>query len=179
MYSACRSSGRPTRRQRWRGCKRSAQKHPHLYTLYWATGESDPNSLVESWLDTHAYKAEDRWQGNMRFVIYATQQPASGAWPTQASDTLLGEQIRLNSYALSSRGITSGEVLQLQLKWQAERQPEADYTVFVQLLTRDRWWRSGMRRRGTAPPASGSPAPRWSTTTACWRLMAPRPATTG
>lgn len=132
-----------------------AQKHPHLYTLYWATGESDPNSLVESWLDTHAYKAEDRWQGNMRFVIYATQQP-TGAWPTQASDALLGEQIRLNSYALSSREITSGEVLQLQLKWQAERQPEADYTVFVQLLDP----RDQVVAQRDAPPGD-SPTSQW------------------
>jgi hypothetical protein len=110
-----------------------AAQHPHLYTLYWATEESDPNQLIEGWLDTHAYKAEDRWQGNMRFVIYATQQ-ATDNWPLQASDALLGEQIRLASYALSAQEITSGDVLQLQLQWQAERQPDANYTVFVQLL---------------------------------------------
>ncbi len=110
-----------------------ASQHPHLYTLYWATEESDPNRLVEDWLDTHAYKAEDRWQGNMRFVIYATQQPTDN-WPLQTSDARFGDQIRLVSYALSSQEITSGDVLQLQLNWQAERQPDADYTVFVQLL---------------------------------------------
>ncbi|HSN74291.1 MAG TPA: glycosyltransferase family 39 protein [Anaerolineae bacterium] len=110
-----------------------AGQHPHLYTLYWATEESDPNQLIESWLDTHAYKAEDLWQGNTRFVIYATQQPTDD-WPLQTSDVLFGDQIRLASYALSSQEITSGDVLQLQLNWQAERQPDADYTVFVQLL---------------------------------------------
>jgi mannosyltransferase len=110
-----------------------AAQHPHLYTLYWATEESDPTRLVEGWLDTDAYKAEDRWQGNMRFVIYATQQP-TGDWPQQTSDALLGEQIRLLSYASSSHEIASGDVLQLQLVWQAERQPDADFTVFVQLL---------------------------------------------
>ncbi len=69
----------------------------------------------------------------MRFVIYATQQPTDD-WPLQTSDALFGDQIRLLSYALSSQEITSGDVLQLQLNWQAERQPDADYTVFVQLL---------------------------------------------
>jgi mannosyltransferase len=110
-----------------------AGQHPHLYTLYWATEESDPGNLVEGWLDAHAYKAEDRWQGNMRFVIYATLQPTDD-WPLQGSDALLGEQIRLTSYALSSQEITSGDVLQLQLKWQAEHQPVSNFTVFVQLL---------------------------------------------
>ncbi len=113
--------------------KEIAGQHPHLYTLYWATEESDPNQLIESWLDTHAYKAEDLWQGNTRFVIYATQQPTDD-WPLQTSDALFGDQIRLASYALSSQEITSGDVLQLQLTWQAEQQPDADYTVFVQLL---------------------------------------------
>ncbi|MEI2689680.1 MAG: glycosyltransferase family 39 protein [Anaerolineae bacterium] len=132
-----------------------AGQHPHLYTLYWATEESDPDGLVEGWLGTHAYKAEDRWQGNMRFVIYATQQPGDD-WPAQASDALLGEQIRLLSYALSSQEITSGDVLQLQLQWQAERQPEADYTVFIQLLDQ----RDQVVAQRDAPPED-SPTSQW------------------
>lgn len=113
--------------------KQIAQQHPHLYTLYWATAESDPTQVVETWLDDHAYKADDRWQGNMRFVIYATQQPTE-AWPVQASGAVLGDQIRLLTYALSTHTIMPGEVLQLQLQWQAERPPDADYALFVQLL---------------------------------------------
>ncbi len=132
-----------------------ARQHPHLYTLYWATEESDPGNLVEGWLDTHAYKAEDRWQGNMRFVIYATQQPTD-TWPTQASGALFGEQIRLQSYALSAQEITSGDVLQLQLKWQAERQPDANYTVFVQLLDP----RDQVVAQRDAPPGD-SPTSQW------------------
>jgi mannosyltransferase len=132
-----------------------ADQHPHLYTLFWATEESDPDGLVESWLGAHAYKAEDRWQGNMRFVIYATQQPGDD-WPVQTSGALLGEQIRLLSYALSSQEITSGDVLQLQMKWQAERQPEADYTVFVQLLDP----RDQVVAQRDAPPGD-SPTSQW------------------
>lgn len=132
-----------------------ADQHPHLYTLFWATEESDPDGLVESWLGAHAYKAEDRWQGNMRFVIYATQQPGDD-WPAQTSDALLGEQIRLLSYALSSQEITSGDVLQLQLRWQAERQPEADYALFVQLLDP----RDQVVAQRDAPPGD-SPTSQW------------------
>ncbi len=132
-----------------------AAQHPHLYTLYWATEESDPNQLTEGWLDTHAYKAEDRWQGNMRFVIYATQQPTDD-WPLQASDALLGEQIRLASHALSAQEITSGDVLQLQLAWQAQRQPDANYTVFVQLLDE----RNQVVAQRDAPPGD-RPTSQW------------------
>lgn len=130
--------------------KEIAAQHPHLYGLFWAAAESDPNRVVEGWLDTHAYKAADSWQGNVRFVIYATQQPTVD-WPVQTTDALLGDQIRLLSYALSSQEITAGDVLQLQLRWQAERQPSADYTVFVQLLDQ----RDQIVAQRDAPPVSG------------------------
>ncbi|MFZ2487053.1 MAG: glycosyltransferase family 39 protein [Anaerolineae bacterium] len=134
-----------------------AAEHPQLYVLYWGANESDPNQIIESWLGKHAYKAEDRWQGTMRFVIYATQQ-ATDQWPVQSSDVLLGEQIRLMRYALSSNAIASGNVLQLQMIWRAQRQPDADYTVFVQLLDP----RDQVVAQRDAPPGSGeSPTSSW------------------
>ncbi len=130
--------------------KEIAASHPHLYSLFWATGESDPDGLVEGWLDTHAYKAIDSWKGDVRFVIYATQQPTSN-WPVQPMDVLLGDQIRLTGSALSSQEVDFGDVLQLQLNWQAERTPDADYTVFVQLLDE----RDQVIAQHDAPPVSG------------------------
>lgn len=127
-----------------------AASHPHLYSLFWATGESDPDGVVEGWLDTHAYKAADSWKGDVRFVIYATQQPTSN-WPVQPMDVLLSDQIRLTGKALSTQEVDSGDVLQLQLNWQAERTPDADYTVFVQLLDE----RDQVIAQHDAPPVSG------------------------
>ncbi|MCS6842846.1 MAG: glycosyltransferase family 39 protein [Caldilineales bacterium] len=127
-----------------------AGRHPHLYGLFWATEESDPQRIVEGWLDTHAYKAIDTWRGNVRLTMHATQRPTE-SWPVQTADVVLGEQIRLVRYALSAQEITSGEVLQLQLVWQAERQPDADYTVFVQLLDQ----RNQVAAQRDAPPVSG------------------------
>ncbi|MEA3335199.1 MAG: glycosyltransferase family 39 protein [Chloroflexota bacterium] len=136
-----------------------AGQHRQLFALFWATDESDPDSIVEGWLDTHAYKSAETWQGNVRFVIYATQQ-ATDDWPEQSSGASLGDQIRLNSYALSSQNITSGEVLQLQLAWQALSQADADYTVFVQLLDA----RNQVAVQRDAPPISGgAPTGRWQT----------------
>ena len=127
-----------------------ARQHPHLYGLLWATDESDPQHIVEGWLDTHAYKATDTWQGNVRFVTYATQQD-SDAWPRQEADIALDDQVSLTTYALSSREVESGDVLQLQLAWQAEQVPETDYTVFVQLLDQ----RNQVVAQHDAPPLSG------------------------
>lgn len=127
-----------------------ASQHPYLYGLFWATDESDPDRIVEGWLDSHAYEAADAWRGNVRFVMYATQQPTAD-WPVQASTAVLGEQIRLLDYALSTQEVTSGDVLQLRMNWQAERQPDTDYTVFVQLLDN----RNQVVAQRDAPPVSG------------------------
>ncbi len=127
-----------------------AAQHPHLYALFWATDESDPGRLVESWLDTHAYKAVDTWRGAVRLVMYATQQPTTD-WPVQESGAVLGDQVRLARYALSGQEVTAGDVLQLQLVWEALRRPDADYTVFVQMLDE----RNQVVAQRDAPPVSG------------------------
>ena len=46
-------------------------RHSRLFVVFWATGESDPQQVVESWLNTHAFKADDSWYGNVRLAIYA------------------------------------------------------------------------------------------------------------
>lgn len=48
-----------------------AQTHDRIFALYWATAESDPHNLVESWLDRHAFPGLESWQGNVRFVDYS------------------------------------------------------------------------------------------------------------
>lgn len=110
-----------------------AQKHQRVFALFWATDESDPERLVETWLDEHAYKAMDTWQGNVRFVVYAL--PPAGqeeAWePLQAR---LGEGIWLRGYALSETSVAPGDILQVALLWQAEERPTARYRVTVQML---------------------------------------------
>jgi hypothetical protein len=52
---------------------------------------------------------------------------------------------------LSEQEVTSGDVLQLQLIWEALRQPDADYTVFVQMLDQ----RNQVVAQRDAPPVSG------------------------
>lgn len=137
--------------------KAIASQHPHLYGLFWATGESDPDRLVEGWLDTHAYKAADTWRGNVRFVIYATPQ-STVDWPVQPSNVTLGEQITLQQYALSSEEVTSGDLLQLQLQWLAQVAPTVDYTVFVQLLDGRN---QVVAQRDAAPVSSERPTNIW------------------
>jgi 4-amino-4-deoxy-L-arabinose transferase-like glycosyltransferase len=63
--------------------------------------------------------------------------PARDQEPEIPSGVTLGEQIQLQGADLSPRRLAAGESLALALHWQAQRTPQADYTVFTQLLGPD------------------------------------------
>ena len=108
--------------------------HECIYAVLWATAERDPNSVVERTLDAQAYEAGSSWYGDVRLVRYAA--PTDFDVVTE-SGAQFGEQIRLESYALSADTLTPGDVLQVQLNWQATDPVSMDYKVFVQLVGPD------------------------------------------
>ena len=108
--------------------------HRRLFCLFWATDESDPQRLVEGWLDEHAYKALDLWRGNVRFVTYALPETTASIERGKLLSVQLGDRILLKGYLLQEEDIAAGEILQLALFWQAEAPIEERYKVFVQVL---------------------------------------------
>jgi mannosyltransferase len=108
-------------------------RHPRIYAIYWATSESDPQGLIESWLDQRCFKALDRWFGNLRLVVYAVPQaPAQDIEHTL--DIAFGQQILLRGYTLSPVAVKGGDILQLTLFWQC-REPIAErLKVFAHLV---------------------------------------------
>ncbi len=108
--------------------------HARVFVLFWATDESDPDRVMEFWLDNHAYKALDVWRGNVRFVIYAT--PRHGRPPDVEGrlDARLGEAITLERFALWSPEAAPGDVVQVRLLWRTDRPLDRRYKVFLQLL---------------------------------------------
>ncbi len=111
-----------------------AGSHRKLFVLLWATDESDPQGLVEHWLDRHAYKALDAWRGHLRFLIYATPHSDKGNTVVQDMDARLGNRIRLRRFVLLDPVVTSGDVAQVRLVWHVTAPPKDRYKVFVQLL---------------------------------------------
>jgi mannosyltransferase len=105
-----------------------------VFCLFWATEESDPDRIVESWLDQHAYKALDLWRGNVRFVTYALPRGASSGAMARQLSVRLGDRILLKGYTLQEDDVAAGEILQLALFWQAEAPIQERYKVFVQIL---------------------------------------------
>ena len=108
-------------------------RHDRLFVLYWATDESDPTRFIETWLDTHTYKAWDAWYGRVRLAIYAVPR-AAPAEDMRPLDVRLGQAIALRGYALLSETVAAGDILQITLFWEALEIPPARYKVFVQVL---------------------------------------------
>jgi len=110
--------------------------HDRVFAIFWATGQSDKERFIEGWLDQRTYKALDRWYGDIRLVVYSIPQDP----PTEIShrlDVVLGDSIRLLGYALPSRDVRPGDVLQISLFWEATRPIPRRYKVFVHLLGED------------------------------------------
>ena len=109
-----------------------ATRHPHVFVVLWATDESDPTRVVESWLDAHAFKASDDWYGNVRLVSYASQRVSNEM--QQAVVAHFGDALTLQGYTLGVNTINAGEVLPLTLFWRAEQPITQRYKVFAHLL---------------------------------------------
>lgn len=102
----------------------------NIYAVYWATAEADPDGVIEGWLADHAFKATDRWYGNVRLATYATPPPQTDFQPVEAR---FGEQLHLTGFSLPAGAITPGRILPVSLRWEAGA-PLPDYVVFLQLL---------------------------------------------
>jgi hypothetical protein len=109
-----------------------AERYQRLWVIYWGDAESDPQRLIESRLAAQAYKAGDRWYGDVRLSTYAVA-PLPEA-PGVTLDAHFGEQIRLSGYALASETRAAGDILPVTLFWQAQAPIVERYKVTVQLL---------------------------------------------
>lgn len=104
------------------------------FAIFWATNESDPEGIVEGWLDRHAFKSLDAWYGNLRFVIYAVPDGRAGDTIQHPLSLDVGGLLRLEGYTLASDEVTSGDILQLTLFWRATGPIDRRYKVFTHLL---------------------------------------------
>jgi 4-amino-4-deoxy-L-arabinose transferase-like glycosyltransferase len=117
--------------------QRIVESADNVYAVYWASRQADPGGLVEGWLDSHLFKATDQWYGNVRLVSYATPQNGRGQTVIPV-DYRLGAEIRLSGYTISAPHVVAGDILRLELKWEAIAPIDEDYTLFLQLLDQNR-----------------------------------------
>ena len=115
-----------------------AQPGGRVFTVLWATDESDPDRFVEGWLDTHAYKALDSWYGHVRLAVYAVPERAPAS-PDHLLNVLLtdaqtGDQVTLVGYSLLNDRLAGGDIAQISLYLRADRTPTQRYKVFLHVL---------------------------------------------
>ena len=112
------------------------------------TDDREDRRAWERWLTDHAYKLSEQkfgdWARLIRFS--AAGRMAEQMEPGQALGEFTLAEARLGVEGL--RGASqpardgevrarSGDILQISLDWRADRKPEANYTVFLQLLGED------------------------------------------
>jgi len=106
--------------------------HNHIYAIYWATEQSDPESVIETYLAENGFKAWDSWSGNLRFVAYSAApmpEPTQLVWPVQ-----FGEAITLEAVGFESYPLQPGDIARVLLRWIAEAPVDDDYKITLQLL---------------------------------------------
>jgi mannosyltransferase len=115
-----------------------AADHKRLFVLYWAVDESDPERIVERWLEAHTFKATDMWYGDVRLAVYAVPEALDAIeMREELASVRIGDPIALRGYALAPSDVAAGDVLQVTLFWEALDVPGGRYKVFLHLVDRD------------------------------------------
>jgi hypothetical protein len=107
-------------------------RYDRLFVLYWGDAESDPTKRIESWLAQNAYKAGDRWYGDVRLATYGLSPlPEEGDGAIAAC---FGEALRLREVAWPDRPFAPGDIVPTTLFWEAEHALDQPYKITLQLL---------------------------------------------
>jgi hypothetical protein len=133
-----------------------AAQHPALWLI------PSPR-LSENGLDQHlkgqGYQADDESFGELRLILYTFP---GNPLTRHTVGAIFGEAIVLEGYALDESA-RAGDVLHLNLYWQASTAVAEDYQVFVHLLGEDgqRWaQKDGAPLLGARPTSSWQPGER-------------------
>lgn len=111
-------------------------RHGRLFVLWWGDAQADPDHFVESWLNTHAFKAKDEWYGDVRLSVYGVSQPATQIQTHLAAQ--FGDAIFLDGFSLKINVVSPGDILPLTLFWHSNSNSRLpSYKVFVHLAASD------------------------------------------
>ncbi|MBI2865367.1 MAG: hypothetical protein HYX94_12505, partial [Chloroflexi bacterium] len=147
------------------GLKRAGEQYRRIWVVFWAEKESDPGGFVERWLNQNAFRAGNRWYGNVRLVLYSLPTNTTAGTVQQQVDANFGDQISLLGFSLSGDRAGQayegrpGEVLQLTLFWRALAKMDQRYTVFTHLLdSHEHIW----GQRDAEPGSGAKPTTGWT-----------------
>jgi hypothetical protein len=108
--------------------------YSRLWVVLGEPGESDPDGLIAGVLADHFYRADDAWYGPLQLVLYAPGVAAEEAGPLHASQVAWEGGITLQGYRFAESSVPLGQIIRLDLLWQATQAIEERYKIFVHLL---------------------------------------------
>ncbi|MFH1486104.1 MAG: glycosyltransferase family 39 protein [Chloroflexota bacterium] len=112
------------------------KRHENIWLVLWAVAESDPDRIIENWLNGNNYRTFGRWFGGVELVRYSGSASAQAV--SRSLDVNLGNEIRLTGYRIEEGGLLyAGDVLRLTLQWQARTTPQKRYKVFTHIVDGD------------------------------------------
>jgi 4-amino-4-deoxy-L-arabinose transferase-like glycosyltransferase len=114
---------------------RLASDYRRLFVLFGDTSDNDPGGVVENWLNRYAYRADDRWFGNLRLVLYGTPALPPAELPSRIWEAHFGDSIELAGTDLPIEHVHPGDVVPLTLFWRTWQPIEQNLKVFVHLLS--------------------------------------------
>lgn len=126
-----------------------------LHVILYGETEQDPRRVLETTLNRKAFEISEAWFDDFRYLRYA--RPAALQDPVQI-DRSFGADIRLRSFALSADAVAVGDLLQIQMRWTAERTPGRRYKVFLQLLDGEG---ALVAQRDSEPVGGSAPTSTW------------------
>jgi hypothetical protein len=128
-------------------------------SLWLIPGPQIPENGLDQHLRKRGYQADDESFGELHLILYAFPK---NSLTHHTIGAVFGEAIALEGYALDEK-IQAGNVLHLDLYWQASAPIADDYQVFVHLLDEDsqRWaQKDGPPLLGARPTSSWQPGER-------------------
>lgn len=109
-----------------------AQAPARLFVLYWGDAESDPQHHIERQLAQRAFKARERWIGDVRLAEYGVA-PLLAA-PEVTVGVVVGSWAQLVGGSWPATPCAPGAIAPVTLVWRALAPPPEPVKVFVHLL---------------------------------------------
>ena len=133
-------------------------EHSRLWVVLGNTGQVDPGGLMARWLAGHLYRANNAWYGPLQLMLYAPEAQKGSSAAFQESHTTWQGGITLRGYRFLDHTLPLGQILRLEMQWQATKPISERYKVFVHLLSEGG---QVVAQRDSEPVAGTCPTTEW------------------
>ena len=111
-----------------------ATEHDRLWLVLGPSQDHDPDGLLAPWLADHFYRAGDTWYGPLQLVMYAPGGEAGEAVSLEMAEAAWEGGIELQGARALEDSVQLGQIVRVDLEWQATEPVPERYKVFVHLL---------------------------------------------